>query len=76
MQKNSNCRFCGDRDKTVDHIESKCCKLTQKEYKSKHDWSGKVIQWELRKRLKFVYADKWYIHKPESFLEKETHKIL
>ena len=28
------------------------------------------------KRLKFDQAFKWYIHKPESALENEMHKIL
>ena len=37
---------------------------------------GKVIQRELRKRLKSDYSAKWYIHKPEPVLEKETHIIL
>ena len=51
-------------------------KLEQKEYKTRHDWMGKVILWELCKKLKFNYTAKWYIHKPESFLEDETLKII
>ena len=45
----------------------------EKGYKSRHDWVGKMIPWELCKRLKFVHADKLYIHKP--VLKRETHKI-
>ena len=37
-QQNSKCRLCGDRDETINHS-----KLTQKEYKTRHDWVGKVI---------------------------------
>ena len=37
---------------------------------------GKVNHWKLCQRLKFGHADKWYIHKPESILENEFHKIL
>ena len=37
MQQNSKCRLCGDRDKTINYIISKCSKLAQKEYKTRHD---------------------------------------
>ena len=42
-QQNSKCRLCGDSDETINNIISKCSKLAQKEYKSRHDWVGKVI---------------------------------
>ena len=42
-QQNSKCRLCGDRDETINHIISECSKLAQKEYKTRHDWVGKVI---------------------------------
>ena len=32
-----------ERDETVNHIISEYRKLTQKEYKTWHDWVGKVI---------------------------------
>ena len=35
-------RLCG-RDKTVNPIIRECRKLALKEYKSSHDWIGKVI---------------------------------
>ena len=46
-QQNSKCRLCGDRDETINHMISECSKLTQKEYKARHDWVGKVIHWEM-----------------------------
>ena len=76
MQVNSKCRLCEVRDETVNHIISKCCKITQKEYMSRYDWVEKVIHWELCKRLRFDYTDKWYMYKPESVLEYETQKNL
>ena len=48
-QQNSKCRLCGDRDETINHIISECCKLAQKEYKTRQDWVGKVIHWEMCK---------------------------
>ena len=35
-----------------------------------------MIRRELCKKFKFVHSNKWYMHNPESVLEKETHKIL
>ena len=46
-QQNSECWLWGDRDETFNHIISECSKLTQKEYKTRHDWVGKVIHWEM-----------------------------
>ena len=65
----------GDRDKTINHITSKCSKLAQKKYKTRDDWVEKVIHWELCKRLKFDPNTKWYLHKPESVLENVMLKI-
>ena len=42
-QQKCKCRLCGDRDETIKQIISKCSKLAQKEYKTRHDWVGKVI---------------------------------
>ena len=48
-QQNSKCRMCGERDETVNHIISECSKLAQREYKTRPDWVGKAIHWELCK---------------------------
>ena len=37
---------------------------------------GKVINWEMRKKLKFDHTNKWYMHNPASVLENETYKLL
>ena len=56
-------------------IISECNKLVQKENKTRPDWVRKVIHWELSKKLKFDHTTKRYMHKPESFLDNETHRI-
>ena len=61
-------RLCGDGDETIYHIISKCSKLVQREYKTRHDWVEKVIHWELCKKFKFDHTNKWYVHNPESTL--------
>ena len=64
-----------ERD-VVNHIIRGCSKLAQMKYKTRHDWVGKVIHWELCKRLNFNHITKWYINKQESIFEKLTHRIL
>ena len=57
---NSKYRLYGDKDETINHV-SECNKLVQKEYKTRHDWVGKVIHWKLWKKFKsdqFDYTNK------------------
>ena len=75
-QQNNKCRLCGDRDETINHIISECSKLAQKEYKTRYDWVGKVIHWEMCKKFKFDHTNKWYMHNPAPVLENATHKLL
>ena len=72
-QQNSKCRLCVDRDETINHIISECCKLAQKEYMARHDWVSKVIHWEMCKKFKFDHTNKWYMHNPASVLENDAH---
>ena len=58
------------------HIIIKYSKLTLKDYKTRHDWVGKVMHREMCKKLKVDHANKWCIHNPESRLENEMHKLL
>ena len=61
-QQNSKCRLCGDRDETINHIISECSKLTQKEYKARHNWVGQgdllgnVQEISIRPYKQMVYA--------------------
>ena len=71
-QQNSKCRLFGDRDETINHIISECSKFAQKEYKTRHDWVGKVIHWEMCKKFKFDHTNKWYIPNPAPVLENNT----
>ena len=47
----------------------------KKEFKTRPDWDGEVIHFELCKKLKFDHTTKWYMHKSESVLENEIHKF-
>ena len=65
-----------NRDETINRVISECSKLAQKEYKTRHNWVGKVIHWEMCKKFKFDHANKCYMHNPALFLENDIHKLL
>ena len=42
-QKDTLCRLYKKADQSIDHVVSSCSKLTQKEYKRRHDNLGKIV---------------------------------
>ena len=74
-QENSKCRLYGDKDEAINHI-SNCNKLTEKNYKTRHGWVGKVIYWEMSKKFKFHHTNKCYMHHPAPVLENNTYKLV
>ena len=75
-QQNSKYRQCSDGDERINHIISECSKLAQNENKTRHDWVGKVIHWEMCKTFKFDHTNKWYMHNPAPVIENDTHRLL
>ena len=76
MRQKSKCRWCGQKDEMINHIVSECRKLAQNEWKTIYDWVGETINWVLCRKLKFDHTTKWYMRKPVSVPENETHTIL
>ena len=74
MQQNYKCKLCGYRDETNNYIITKCCKLAQKKYKTRHDWVDKVIHWELHNKFEINHTNKWYMYNPVPVLKNETYK--
>ena len=74
-QEDSKYKLCGIKDETINHMISKCSKLAQRKYKTKHNWAEKVIHKEFSKKSKFDQTNK-YMHKLESILKNDTYKIL
>ena len=75
-QKDMLCRLCKEADESIDHVDSGCSKLGQKEYKTRHDNLGKKVHWKLARKCSFEAVDKWYEHEPESALENEGYEVL
>ena len=76
--KTSNVGYVEIETKPSITLISKRSKLAQKMYKTRHDWVGQAILWELCKKFKskFDHTNKWYMHNPKFVLENETHKLL
>ena len=75
-QRNSKCRLYVHRDETINQIISECSKLAQKESKTKHDWVGKVIHWEMGKKIKFDNTNKCYMLNQAPVQENDARNLL
>ena len=75
-QKDTLWRLCKKGDESIDHVVSGCSKLSQKEYKRRHDNLCKIVHWKIARKCNFETGDKWYEHEPEGVLENEDYKIL
>ena len=69
-------RLCKKADESIDHVVSGGSKLTHKEYKRRHDNSGKIVNWKLARKFNFEAGDRWFELKLKSVLESEDYKIL
>ena len=70
------CRLCGEKGESVLHITSGCKKLTQKEYKRRHDNVAKKVHWDICRNNGLEHSEKWYEHAPEGAVENEEIKVL
>ena len=60
----SLCRMCGDATETVRHIVSGCKKLSQKEYRKRHDKVALRVHWEICRKHGIECTVKWYEDQP------------
>ena len=67
--------MCSRADETINHNVSECPKLAQKEYKRRHDRSGRRSNWEIC-GSNGIHVNPWYEHQPETVIENESCKIL
>ncbi|XP_063691257.1 uncharacterized protein LOC134823653 [Bolinopsis microptera] len=70
------CRLCRNHYETIDHILNGCPKLSQTEYKCRHDKVAAALHWSLCKEYGFPRSKRWYEHRAEKVLENEKVKIL
>ena len=70
------CRMGEKRNESITHLITECKKLTQKEYKQRHDNVARIVHLELCQKFGLVGEVKWYSHKPASVVENDRVQIL
>ena len=61
---------------SITHLTAEYKKLSQKEYKQRHDNIARTVHLELCQKFGFVGEVKWYNQKPASVVENDRVKIL
>ena len=49
---------------------------TQKEYKRRHGWVGRKINWDVCRKIGFHVNKKWYKHEAEKVVKNDSYGIL
>ena len=70
------CRLCHSKPETVDHIVSCCPKLSQSEYKRRHDNVAAAVHWCMCRKYLIPCEDRWYQHRADKVAENEDVKLL
>ena len=61
--------MCGKAEESLNDVLSECSKLSQKEYKRRHDWFVRKIRWEICRKYGIEVEEKWCEHRPEVIME-------
>ena len=64
------------KNETMSHIINEGEKLTQKEYKRRHDYVVRIAHLKLCGKYKLKRSEKWYEHAPKGDVENKEVKIL
>ena len=70
------CRLCHNKSETIDHVLSGCPKLSQSEYKRRHDNVAAAIHWCMCRKYQIECKDKWYEHRADKVAENDDVKLL
>ena len=72
----NKCRLCKVKEEPIDYFTSSCSKITQTDYKERHNKVASMLYWNLYRKYNQLIADKWWEHKFDKVLQKEDVKIL
>ena len=70
------CRLCHNKNETIDHVLSCCPKLSQAEYKRRHDNVAAAIHWCMCRKYLIECNDRWYEHRADKVAETDEVKLL
>ena len=70
------CRLCHNKSETIDHVLSGCSKLSQSEYKRRHDNVAAAIHWSMCRKYLIPCNDKWFEHRADKVEDSAEVKLL
>ena len=68
--------MCGVKEESAGHLICECSKLAQNEYKYRHNYVARIVNWGMSKTRGLPAADKWYEHELERAVESDKAKLL
>ncbi len=69
------CRWCSEKDETVEHLLSGCSALAKDEYLARHNQVATVVYWLLCKKYGIQVHPSYYRHVVQLVLETDKVKI-
>lgn len=70
------CRWCGQKDESVEHLISGCSKLAPMEYLARHNKVASIVHWRLCKRYDIQVHKDVHRHQVQPVVETDKVKIL
>ena len=55
---------------------SESSKLSQREYKTRHDNVARMVHWKFCEKFNLVKSENWYLHNPQTVTENVNHKLI
>ena len=68
--------MCGETGETISHIVSECSKVTQRNYKGRHENVARMFHWKLCEKFNLEKPGKWYLHNPQTVTENVNQKSI
>ena len=72
----SNCRFCGKYQETVDHLVAGCPVLAKREYLVRHNKVASYMHWKICQHYGLPTSKEWYKHEPKPVTENDLVTVL
>ena len=70
------CRYCHEKQETIDHLVSGCPVLAKSEYILRHNKVAQHLHWQICKHYNIKVNDKWYEHETPPVTESEHATIM
>ena len=70
------CRYCHEKQETIDHLVSGCSVLAKSEYILRHNKVAQYLHWQICQHYGIKTTSKWYEHETPPITENEQVTIM